>query len=134
MAKLKRTELAEVINRLVSQSKNQKHLAKEIAGYLVETHQIQESEALIRNITSLRQEQGMVEATVTTAFPVSAPLENQLKTIIKSEYPHATQISLYNQVEPEVLSGVVIETIDRQLDQTARGKLNKLMMATKETA
>jgi F0F1-type ATP synthase delta subunit len=126
---IKRTELAKIINQLIIASKDQKSLAKEIAGYLVSSHQISQAEAILRNIESLRAQNGLIEATVTTAFPIDAQLAKQVKSVLQAQYPAAQQIILDNQVEPAVLSGVAIETIDKQMDQTARGKLLKLTKA-----
>jgi F0F1-type ATP synthase delta subunit len=126
---IKRTELAKIINKLIIASKDQKSLAKEIAGYLVSSHQISQAEAILRNIESLRAQNGLIEATVTTAFPIDAQLAKQVKSVLQAQYPAAQQIILDNQVEPAVLSGVAIETIDKQMDQTARGKLLKLTKA-----
>lgn len=129
MATIKRTELAKIINKLISRSSNQKELAREIAGYLVSTHQIGQAEAILRNIESLRAKDGLIEANVTTAFPLTATLAKQVEATLRAEYSGAKQIILDNQVDPTVLSGVAVETIDKQMDQTARGKLLKLTKA-----
>lgn len=126
MANLKRTELARVMVDVINKSSNEKKLAKEIAGYLVSSHQIDQLGALLRNITSLRQRQGLVEATVTTAFPLGSALTNQVQAQVKAQYPDVKRVVIDNQVEPSVLSGLSIQTIDKQLDQTARGKLIQL--------
>ncbi|MEO8785054.1 MAG: hypothetical protein ABI221_01900, partial [Candidatus Saccharimonadales bacterium] len=75
---IKRTELAKIINKLIARSSDQKLLAKEIAGYLVSSHQIGQAEAILRNIESLRAKDGLIEANVTTAFPLTTGLSQQV--------------------------------------------------------
>lgn len=129
MARLKRTELAAVIAQLAAQSKSQKDLAKAIAGYLVENHQTRELDAILRNIMAVREKNGVIEATVTSAFPLSSSLQKEITALLRREYPNATSIVVDQQVDPEVLAGVKVQTISKQLDETARGKLQQLTRA-----
>lgn len=129
MARLKRTELAQIVARLSAESKDQKKLAKAIAGYLVQNHQTRELDAIMRNIMSLRENDGVIEANITSAFPLSSSLQKEVTNLLKKEYPTVSKIVIDQQVDPEVLAGIKIQTIDRQLDETARGKLQQLTRA-----
>lgn len=129
MAKIKRTELAEIVARLSEQTKDQKKLAKAIAGYLVQTHQTRELDAILRNVMTMREHNGVIEANVTSAFPLSSSVQKDIKDILKKEYPAAKRIVLDQKVDPEVLAGVKVQTVDKQLDETARGKLKQLTRA-----
>ncbi len=129
MAGLKRTELAEVLAGLADGAKDHKKLARAIAGYLVSTHQTRELDAILRNVMAVREKDGVVEATVTSAFPLSPALQKEIATVLRQAYPAAARIIVNQDVNPGVLSGIKVQTIDKQLDETARGKLQQLTRA-----
>lgn len=126
MATVKRTELANVVAQLASKTSNQKKLAKEIASYLVKTHQTRQLDSILRNVVAVRERAGIVEVNVTSAFPLSSSVQKAVTQIVKSEYPTAKQVVVNQALKPEVLSGIKLQTNDKQLDETARGKLEKL--------
>jgi F0F1-type ATP synthase delta subunit len=129
VANIKRSELAQIISQLAQTSKSQKQLAKSIAGYLVQNHQTRDLDAILRNVMAIREQDGVVEANVTSAFPLSSTLEKEVKQVVQHAYPQAKKIIINNDVNPQVLSGVKVQTIDKQLDETARGKLQQLTRA-----
>lgn len=126
MAVVKRTELASVITTLLQDGDDKDRLAHEIAAYLVEAHRTKELDAIMRDVMTARAKDGIVEANVTTAFPFSAQVKANVQALLKQEYPEATKVVLHHSLKPEVLSGVRIQTPDKQLDETARGKLDQL--------
>lgn len=129
MAAVKRSELARVIAQLVATTKDQKQLAKAIAGYLVSEHQTRDLDAILRGVMANRQQDGTLEAEVTSAFPLSSGLQKEIKDVLRTEYPTAKQVVVNQTVKPEVLSGLKVQTLDKQLDETARGKLQQLTRA-----
>lgn len=130
MAQLKRPELAAVIAGVIDQSKaSPKQLARQIAAYLIDNHLIGQAEAIMHDVISLRAKQGLIEAQVTTAFPIDSSTVGRVEALLKAQYPQAKQISLQKTVNKQVLSGVAINTIDKQYDATARGKLIQLTRA-----
>ena len=130
MAQLKRTELAAVICDVIARSKaTPQQLARQIAAYLIESHQINQAGAIMKDVISLRAKQGLVEAQVTTAFPIDATLSARVQALITAQYPDVKQIRLQNVVDKQVLSGLAIDTIDKQYNATARAKLTQLTRA-----
>jgi F0F1-type ATP synthase delta subunit len=127
MAKTKRTEIATAIAGLVATTKDQHKLAQAIAAYLVANHQTKDLDTIMRDVMTERAKDGVVEAQLTTAFPLSSGVKQQVETLLKQEYPAATQLVYQENVRPEVLSGIKIQTPDKQLDETARGKLDQLI-------
>ncbi len=126
MAKTKRTEIAAAIANLVATTKDKKALAQAIAAYLVSQHQTKELDAIMRDVMTERAKNGVIEAQLTTAFPLSSGVKQQVEKLLQTEYPDAKELVYQQQVRPEVLSGIKIQTPDKQLDETARGKLNQL--------
>lgn len=126
MAKTKRTEVATAIAGMVESHKDSKALAKAIAAYLVANHQTKDLDTIMRDVMTERAKDGVVEAQLTTAFPLSSEVKQRVQTLLKQEYPAAKQLVYQEVVRPEVLSGIKIQTPDKQLDETARGKLDQL--------
>ncbi len=129
MAAIKRSELAGVIAQLAATTKDQKKLAKAIAGYLVSEHQTRDLDAILRGVKANREAAGIVEADITSAFPLSSTLQKEITQVLQTEYPTAKQVVTNQDVKSEVLSGLKVQTIDKQLDETARGKLQQLTRA-----
>lgn len=126
MAQTKRTELATVIAGLLDKQKASPALARQIAAYLVAEHYTKDLDVILRDVMTARAKSGTVEANVTTAFPLSSSVKTEVQQLLKQEYPEAQQFVLQSTVDPEALSGVRIQTPDKQLDETARGKLENL--------
>ncbi len=124
---VQRNELARVIATMMQQNASSKKLARQIAAYLVQEHQTKDLDLILRDILTARARDGVIEANLTTAFPLSAGVKAEVEQLLKQEYPAAKQFVLDEVVEPEVLSGLKVQTADKQLDQTARGKLDQLI-------
>jgi F0F1-type ATP synthase delta subunit len=129
VATVKRSELAAVLAQLVVTTKDQKKLAKAIADYLVSQHQTRDLDAIMRGVMAAREQSGTIEANVTSAFPLSSGLQKEIKQVLQQEYPTATKVVVNEDIKPDVLSGLKVQTIDKQLDETARGKLQQLTRA-----
>ncbi len=123
---VQRNQLARVIADMMKQPASSKSLARQIAAYLVQEHQTKELDLILRDVLTARARDGVIEANLTTAFPLSTSVKTEVKQLLKQEYPAAKQFVLDEVVEPEMLSGLKVQTADKQLDQTARGKLDKL--------
>ncbi|MDQ5972040.1 MAG: F-type H+-transporting ATPase subunit delta [Patescibacteria group bacterium] len=121
-----RTELARVIATMMQKQASSKQLARQIAAYLVQEHQTKDLDLILRDVLTARARDGVIEANLTTAFPLSAGVKAEVKQLLKNEYPAAKQFVLDETVEPQVLSGIKVQTADKQLDQTAQAKLDKL--------
>lgn len=129
MATLKRSALAGVIAGLLESTKQPEQLAKEVAAYLVSQRQTKDLDAILRDVMTARAQNGIIETEVTTAFPLSSEVKTQVQALLKAEYPTAKQFVVQESVKPQVLSGIRIQTPDKQLDETARGKLDHLIKA-----
>jgi len=123
----KRTELAAVIARMLSDRKPVKQLSKEIAAYLLQAHQTKDLDVILRDVMTTRAKDGIIETQITTAFPLSSGVKEEVQKLLSKEYPQANTFVIQESVQPDVLSGIKIQTPDKQLDETARGKLDKLI-------
>ncbi len=127
MAKVTRKQLAATIAGQIGKLPERK-LAKSIAAYLIAERQTKDIESLLRDVKKLRAErQGLVEADVTSAFPLSSSIKREIKKILEAD-----KLLLNEIIDKNVLGGVRVESNDLLLDLTVRSRLNQLKSATKE--
>ena len=126
MAKLTRRQLSLIIAELVDNSKDEKKLARDIAQFLVQEQQTGDLDSLMRAVMAERQRTGTVEAEVTSAFDLSPAVKKDIQTTLKAQYPKSKNVVIHSTLNREVLAGVRIQTVDKQLDTTARAKLDQL--------
>lgn len=121
MAKATRREIAESILEL-SQKTSGAKLAQAIAAYVVAERRTSELDAIMREVARLRQEnEGVVEATVTSAHPISDKLKKQITALINED-----KLVINEVIDPSVIGGVRVETSQVDLDLTVRNRLHKL--------
>lgn len=120
MAQPSRSDIANVILSL-SKKLSGKALAEAIAAYLTEQRRTSELDAILREVSRLRERQeGVTEATVTSAHPLTDKVERQLKEIL------GEKIIINSVVDKNVIGGVRVETNDISLDLTVRNRLDQL--------
>jgi F0F1-type ATP synthase delta subunit len=124
-----RRELVQVIVDLIAQTRDEKKLARDIAQYLMRHKQSGNLDAILRAVMTNRQKTGIVEVSATTAFPLTTSVQKEVTAAISQEYPEAQHVIVHGVVRPEVLSGVDLQTIDKQFNATAQGKLDQLTRA-----
>lgn len=91
---------------------------------LVDRHRIDQIDEIAEAYQNLNDEhKGMVEAIVTTAFPMSAEDEKQLS----ETFEHLTQkkLRIRKQIDSDLLGGVVVKIGDRLYDGSLRTKLQQ---------
>ncbi len=121
MAKASRTEIAQAILAMSATSSGKK-LANEIAAYVIAERRTNELDAILREVNKLRGEQtGVVEATVTSAYPLNTKAKKDIKEILNQD-----KLVINEVIDPSVIGGVRVETSERSLDLTVRNRLNKL--------
>lgn len=121
-----RREIAQALIGL-SQNTSKSRLAQTVAAYLVQHQRSGDLDAIMREVTRLREQQDdIVEATATTAFPINESLKKSIKNILQSN-----KLIINEVIDPEVLGGVRLETSEIELDLTVRNRLNELKAATR---
>jgi F-type H+-transporting ATPase subunit delta len=73
---------------------------------------------------------GEVAAEVTSAHPLSAAQQDELKATLKSVT--GKDVAIAASVDPTLLGGLVVKIGSRQIDTSLRTKLNSLKLALKE--
>lgn len=125
-----RRDLAAVIGEHTLRIKDVRKLAGAIAGYLLEEGRTADLESLIRDIMQYRMDHGIVEADIVSAHELPDHVMDDVKAILKREYPHAKEIDLDTEINPNVIGGVRIELPNEQLDMTVKAKLDTFKRLT----
>ncbi len=103
-------------------------LAKETAEYLLRNKRTNELSSLMRDVLAIRAKSGTVEATASSARKLSNEISNVLMKLATEEHPSYERIILNKERDPSLIGGVRLTTIDRQLDLSISGRLNRLTL------
>jgi F0F1-type ATP synthase delta subunit len=95
---------------------------KAAAAWLVAKGRGRQAGYLARDIEQVLAAKGYVNASVTTARPMSDDARRNVETFIR-EATGARELELAAHVDPKIIGGALIETPDAQLDATVSTKL-----------
>lgn len=123
--RLSRRSMAEYIATGLVEGQSKRKLFQQLAGYLVDTQRTKELDLIVRDIEFSLAEKGIVQASVVSAFDLTAETKKALEGFVKQQ-TKASQVSLTNLVDESVLGGVKISVPGRELDQTALHQLTVL--------
>lgn len=111
---------------------NISHITKEVAAYLLEQHQTQDVELLVRDVEEiLESKYGIVVARIQSASPLDATTRTLVVDALKAKGAKHVVI-VEESVDADLLGGVVIETPSSVFDSSLKTKVRTLAMATKE--
>lgn len=121
---VKRSQLAAVINRHLGGKDG--FDARQIAAYLMSSGRENELDSLVRDIISLRADEGIVELTAISAHPLDNDALKRIEAVIKSVRPEAKRVVINQEVRPSLIGGVRLKMVHHELDMSLRGRLNQL--------
>lgn len=115
-----------IASRLIEAPKERKRLISMLAAYLIETNRVDELEQVVNDIAhELFEQKGELLVNVTSARPLSDQVRAELKTLLGAA-TGANHVDLTEQLDPDLLGGLVARTPDAQLDVSVRTKLKQL--------
>lgn len=126
--KLSRRVLTRYIAAELKSGKNRSVVIKGLAAYIIEHRLQSQIELIIADIASNLASLGHVEATVTTARPLTDELRQELVDYIK-RVEESNDIRLSELVDANLLGGVIIETPGKRFDASVSTKLKRLRSA-----
>lgn len=109
---------------------NKARFSKEIAAYLLDAGRTGELDSLLRDVTRYRADHGIVEVTAVSAYELSPAVLRDVKAQARALHPNAKHIIINQRRDPEILGGVRLELVDKQLDLSIRNKLNRFKELT----
>ena len=125
--KLSRSKLALVLSDQLPKSNNPKRFASEVAAYLLSEGRTRELDSLLRDMQQDLADDGRLEATAVSAFPMSDKNLADAKAALKKAFPSAKQIIISQRIDPDVIGGIRLELANQQLDVSVRSRLNKFI-------
>lgn len=119
-----RDELVQAIHNLCKRTQDSKELAESIAAYLLDTRQSKEIGRLLRELETVRLKQdGVLEAQVSSAHPLSEATKESIKALFAGE---VREVIINEEQDPSLLGGVKVRAHDQQLDTSVRTRLQRL--------
>lgn len=131
MQEVSRKDLAQIIaDKTISMPRAQ--LAEGIAAYLAETGETTNIDDLLRDVMQCRLEHGIVEAVIVMAHEPNKTVLEDVKIMLKDQFPTAKEILLDVKIDQNVVGGIRVELPRQTLDLTVRGKLNRFKRLIEE--
>lgn len=127
---INRRLLAETVAKRTMRLKSTKALASKVAAFLLAENLTSMADSIMRDVIAYRAEHGLLEATIVSAYPVTALVRRDVMAELKKEYPNASSIVLNERLDLGVVGGLRIESVNEQLDLSVRAKLNTLKRLT----
>ncbi len=127
---ISRLELAEVIGERTLRVQSNDGLKDTIAAYLLEENSVADLDSLMRDVLAYRARYGYIEPTIISAFPLSAQVRDDVRNLVKQEYPDAEHIAMNEIIDQNVVGGLRIELAGKELDLTVKAKLNTFKRLT----
>lgn len=125
-----RTEIAQVIAQKTLHLKKYDELVRAVAAYLMSEGHTARVDSFMRDVLKFRAEEGYIEATIVSAFPLGAAERAAVLQVVKQEYPGAKHYVLNHRIDTDVVGGIRMEMAGEELDLTVRAKLNMLKRLT----
>lgn len=129
--KTPRHQIANILGSQLMKKPTQKAVfSQEIASYLLSERRTAELEPLLRDIIDYRAKHGLVEVTAISAHQLSAKDRSDIEQLAQQLFPKASSILLNTQLDLNLIGGVLIEIVSKQLDLSIRTKLNRMKQLT----
>ena len=126
--KVSRRVLARYIATELQAGKSRADVVRSLAAYVVEHRLHNQLELILADVASNLAALGNVEATVTTAQPLTEDLRKELTEYVK-RIENAEKVMLNETVDKRLLGGVVVETPSKRFDASVATKLKRLRNA-----
>lgn len=126
-AQFSRRVIARVIaSKLVAEPSRQDYWITVLAAFLVENNRIAEADLIIHDVEhELYAQDGQLLVNVTSARPLTTDVRTALTTLL-ADRTKAKNVTITEDIDPELLGGLVARTADAELDASVRTKLNRL--------
>ncbi|HUC95389.1 MAG TPA: F0F1 ATP synthase subunit delta [Candidatus Saccharimonadia bacterium] len=123
---LPRQKLAVLISDETIKNGISKNLSQNIAYILLKSKKTHQLNSLLRDVWKDWLMSSYLEVIVTSAFPISDPVRNDIKRIAKEHYPEANQVILIETINSSLVGGVRVEFPDQQFDMSVVAKISQL--------
>ncbi len=129
MARISRRLIAKTVAKQLVDAKAKSTALKQLAAYLVENRRTREAGLIIRDIEAELAASGTVVATVWSARKLTAELKKAIEVVATKEFPGTKSVEIREEIDASLLAGVKIAVPGKQVDLSARHKLDKLSVS-----
>ena len=126
--KLSRRVLARYIATELQAGKNRKDVVESLAAYVIEHRLHSQLELILADVAANLATLGHIEATVTTARPLTEELRSEVLDYV-GRVEGSKDITLNESVDPGLLGGLIVETPGKRFDASVSTKLKRLRNA-----
>lgn len=128
--KTPRTRIAGVVADRTLKAGSSQQLSRELAAYLLSERRTGELDSILRDVRADWAKAGYIEVVARSAYELADTVQTDIKRQAQSLYPAAKQIVISQVLDPEVIGGVRLTIIDRQLDLSIETTLNRFKQLT----
>lgn len=122
MSRISTRSIAEATLLLLASGTSSQVVAQELAGYLIVERRTRELETLTRDLEVLRyKHDGILEAETSSAHTLTDEIKQQI-----TQQLDAKRVLLDEVHDPDIVGGVRVRALDKQLDLSVESKLNQL--------
>lgn len=124
---ISRRQLARTVAaKLLAEPERREYWMRALAAYLVETDRTAEADQVLNAIAhELLEQDGLLAVDVTSARPLTPSIRDHLADYLK-DATGAKNVQFVEQVDPDLVGGLVARTADQELDTSVRGQLRRL--------
>jgi F-type H+-transporting ATPase subunit delta len=102
-----------------------KQALNELAAYMITHHQTGDAPIIVSDIEAELASRGRVVADVISARPLDVTLRDQLSKLV-AKHTNASEVTLREEVDPELIGGVQLRAGGYELDSTIATKIKRL--------
>lgn len=125
-----RTKIAQTIADKTLHKGASKKLSQEIAAYLLSERRVSDLSSLMRDVQADWAEAGYVEVITTSAHPLTAAIEADIKQQVKSVYPAAKTIVVTSKIDESIIGGIEVRLAHQRFDASVASKLDTFKQLT----
>ena len=123
MLKFSRRQVAKVVADKLLAGEPSKKVIAELAAYLITHKQLSQADMYLADVESLLADRGYVVADVTSAHPLDEDLRAHIKRLVGTG---AKTVALREQVDSDLIGGVIVKARGKQIDTSIRTTLQQL--------
>ena len=124
--RISRRTIARTVASQLTSGVDQKVLVKQLAAYLIDNRRTKEANLIARDIETELASRGIVVATVWSPRSIDDEVRQAVQTLAKAEFDNVKNVEIREKIDPSLLAGIKLAVPGKQVDLSARHKLDKL--------
>ncbi len=126
MRVISNNDIARAVNSLLEEGVDSRQVAQSLAAFLIQERRSADADRILKNIERLRQNQGIYDLRVTSAFRFTEQTIELVRQVTTKAISGAKHVVLSLRRDPLVIGGIRIESDELLLEYTVAGRLQEL--------